>query len=195
MNYEIKKTKSLNLRVQIKIDKSTEKVVVVVFKPTLLPMFLLNRFVNSKKDWIEKGVKKFEKKLLDPTFLEQLKKRKISKKIVRQEYLQKKEEARTLVNIKLDFWKKYYLENFKVNFVWKKVAIKNSKTRWGSCSSKKNLNFTYKILDLEPAEQDYLIVHEICHLAQMDHSKDFWKLVSLGIPDFKNLRKSMKKIK
>jgi predicted metal-dependent hydrolase len=112
----------------------------------------------------------------------------------RSEYLDQKEHARKLVQEKLDHWKKFYLENFGIHFVWRRVAIKNSKTRWGSCSSQKNLNFSYKILTLSPEGQDYLIVHELCHLIQMNHSKNFWDLVGLGIPNYKKLRKNLRGI-
>jgi len=107
----------------------------------------------------------------------------------RKDYLLKKELARNIVLEKLTFWKNFYKESFGVDFVWNRVAIKNSKTRWGSCSSKKNLNFSYKICDLPVESQDYLIVHELCHLVHMNHSKDFWGLVERSVPDFEKQRK------
>ena len=55
-------------------------------------------------------------------------------------------------------------------------------TRWGSCSSKKNLNFNYKIIFLSPQEQNYLIIHELCHLQEMNHSPAFWSLVKKQTP-------------
>lgn len=107
----------------------------------------------------------------------------------RKDYLLKKEQARNIVLAKLTFWKSFYKESFGVDFVWNRVAIKNSKTRWGSCSSKKNLNFSYKIFDIPTESQDYLVVHELCHLVHMNHSKTFWELVERGVPDFEKQRK------
>jgi predicted metal-dependent hydrolase len=115
-----------------------------------------------------------------------------SKKEKRKEYLLQKEDARKLVEQKLLFWKKYYYENFSINLEYKRVAIKNSVSRWGSCSSKKNLNFSYKIISLKEEEQDYLIVHELCHLLEMNHGENFWKLVSMGVPKYKDLRKKLR---
>ncbi|HTH92921.1 MAG TPA: M48 family metallopeptidase [Candidatus Paceibacterota bacterium] len=102
-------------------------------------------------------------------------------------YKKYKEEARVLVHARLEHFNQYY------NLPYKKVFIKNPKTRWGSCSSAGNLNFSYKILFLDPALQDYLIVHELCHLKQFNHSKAFWDLVSEQIPDYKKLHVVLKR--
>lgn len=72
------------------------------------------------------------------------------------------------------------------------MFIKNTKTKWGSCSSKKNLNFSYKIALLDPELQDYLIVHEMCHLAEMNHGKGFWDLVAQQIPHHVALNKKLR---
>lgn len=75
---------------------------------------------------------------------------------------------------------------------WKRIAIRNQRTRWGSCSKRGNLNFNYKIALLPPYLADYIIVHELCHLAQMNHSKKFWDLVAQTIPDWKERRKEIR---
>lgn len=118
----------------------------------------------------------------------------IKKKVKKgqKEYLEKKEEARKIVLEKLKFWQKYYFDNFQIKLEYKKVFIKNVKTRWGSCSSRKNLNFNYKVVFLEQDLQDYLIVHELCHLLEMNHSGSFWDLVSLAIPDWKVKKQFLK---
>jgi len=64
-----------------------------------------------------------------------------------------------------------------MNLQYNNISIKSLQTRWGSCSSKKNLNFSYKIIFLSEKDQNYLIVHELSHLTYMNHSKDFWDLV------------------
>ncbi len=179
-NYTLKKSKGRYLRVQVKPGGTVE-----VFKPRLMPVFLVERFLKQKEGWI---LGKIEKQKKTPPNLPLLKGRNSARK----EYLEKKEEARKIVLEKLEYWKVFYKENFGVDFVWKNVSIKNSKTRWGSCSSKKNLNFSYKIIFLSPNAQDYLIVHELCHLIHMNHSKNFWYLVQKGIPEYKKLRKILK---
>jgi hypothetical protein len=73
-----------------------------------------------------------------------------------------------------------------------KVSIKNQKTRWGSCSGKRNLSFNYKIIFMPENLRDYIIIHELCHLKEMNHSKNFWTLVSQKVSDYKALRKQIK---
>ncbi len=101
-------------------------------------------------------------------------------------YMKHKEQARTLVYAKLEFWNQAY------NFTYRRVAIRDTKTRWGSCSKKSNLNFNYKIVFLSEKQIDYIIIHELCHLGQFNHSQAFWDLVAHTIPDYKDIRKSLK---
>ena len=122
-------------------------------------------------------------------------KRKPNSVVSKKEYAQHVDKARKIVHEKLEAWHKFYLENFNVELNYNRVAIKNSKTRWGSCSSKKNLNFSYKIVFLNEEERDYLIIHELCHLQQMNHGPNFWKLVSLGCPNFLVLRHKLRRWK
>lgn len=67
-----------------------------------------------------------------------------------------------------------------------RVSIKDMHTRWGSCSSKGNLNFNYRILFLPVELVDYIIVHELVHLQEMNHSQKFWRQVGRVIPDYKH---------
>jgi predicted metal-dependent hydrolase len=71
------------------------------------------------------------------------------------------------------------------------VAIKNMKSRWGSCSSKGNLNFHYRVAFLPEELLDYVIVHELCHLKLFNHSKAFWNLVAEKSPNYSQLRKQL----
>ncbi|APU59302.1 M48 family metallopeptidase [Clostridium botulinum] len=84
----------------------------------------------------------------------------------------------------------YYSSILKV--VPKNIVIKNQKTLWGSCSSKGNINYNYKIVMAPLKILDYIVVHELCHLVHMNHSKDFWHLVESIIPDFKERRNWLK---
>ncbi|KEJ03600.1 M48 family metallopeptidase [Clostridium botulinum] len=74
----------------------------------------------------------------------------------------------------------------------KNIVVKNQKTLWGSCSSKGNINYNYKIVMAPLKILDYIVVHELCHLVHMNHSKDFWHLVESIIPDFKERRNWLK---
>ena len=109
-------------------------------------------------------------------------------RVVRRVTTKKREVARIFVENRISYFNKFY--NFKIN----RIAIKNTKTRWGSCSSKKNLNFNYKIIYLRPELADYLIVHELCHLGELNHSKRFWALVSKTIPNYTIINKELKRM-
>ncbi|MDB5266632.1 MAG: putative metal-dependent hydrolase [Parcubacteria group bacterium] len=97
-------------------------------------------------------------------------------------YLKHREEARALVKERLEYWNQFY------GYTYNRVAIKDHKTRWGSCSKKGNLNFNYRVVFLPPALQDYLIVHELCHLGEFNHSPAFWTLVGKTVPDYEKRR-------
>ena len=77
-------------------------------------------------------------------------------------------------------------------FKFNKVNIRNQKTRWGSCSAKGNINFNYKIALLPERLADYIIVHELCHLGEFNHSRKFWDLVVEAIPDHREIRSELK---
>ena len=83
---------------------------------------------------------------------------------------------------------KYF--NHAYGFAYNRISIRDQKTRWGSCSRSGNLNFNYRIALLPPHLADYVIVHELCHLDELNHSKNFWTLMARVIPNPKELRRS-----
>jgi hypothetical protein len=104
------------------------------------------------------------------------------------QYLKYKEKTRILVENRISEFNKFY--NYKIN----RIAIRNQRTRWGSCSKHGNLNFNYKLALIPEKLADYVIVHEICHLGEFNHSKNFWDLVEKTIPDYKTRREELMKI-
>ncbi|HEX4799404.1 MAG TPA: M48 family metallopeptidase, partial [Candidatus Paceibacterota bacterium] len=104
-------------------------------------------------------------------------------------YLQHKERAREFVHERLVFWNTHY------GFSYGKVAIRNQSSRWGSCSSKHNLNFNYRIIFLSPELADYIIVHELCHLEVFSHAPHFWDLVARTIPEYLYLKKQLANVR
>jgi len=74
------------------------------------------------------------------------------------------------------------------------VKIRDQSSRWGSCSWKGNLNFSYKLVLLPEHLADYVVVHELCHLREMNHSPRFWALVSQTVPDYRAKRRELKKL-
>ena len=69
------------------------------------------------------------------------------------------------------------------------ITIRNQKTRWGSCSSVGNLNYNWKLVLMPPGVLDYVVVHELAHRREMNHSAAFWKVVATWMPDYKKYRK------
>ncbi len=82
----------------------------------------------------------------------------------------------------------------KTGLQYQKITIRDQKTRWGSCSSLKNINLNLKLIFLPPHLVDYVITHELCHTQVLSHSAAFWKLVSEYYPDYKEARKQIRSI-
>ncbi len=73
------------------------------------------------------------------------------------------------------------------------VVISKAKSRWGSCSRSGKLSFSFRLVKMADEIVDYVIVHELCHLREFNHSKQFWSLVKEILPDFQKVRKELKK--
>lgn len=72
------------------------------------------------------------------------------------------------------------------------IHIRQQKTRWGSCSSKGNLNFNWRLVLMPEEVMDYVIIHELCHLRYMNHSKEFWQYVGSVMPDYAKWKQWLK---
>ena len=69
------------------------------------------------------------------------------------------------------------------------ITVRDQKSRWGSCSSRGTLSFNYRLIFAPPLILDYVVVHELCHLTHMNHSKDFWNMVASVMPEYKECRR------
>ena len=77
-------------------------------------------------------------------------------------------------------------------FFYEKIRITRAQTRWGSCSSRKTLSFSYRLMQYPKECIDYVIIHELCHLRQMNHSQAFWQEVEQIMPDYRQAEKILK---
>ncbi len=102
-------------------------------------------------------------------------------------YVAHKERARVFINERLEYFNAHY------QLQYKRVFIKNQKSCWGSCSANANLNFNYKLVFLPPHLADYVIIHELCHLAELNHSPAFWAHVAKACPDFAQHRNELRR--
>jgi predicted metal-dependent hydrolase len=97
-----------------------------------------------------------------------------------------KKEARAIFNERVA----YYAQ--KNDFDVKKVKLSSARTRWGSCSSKGYINLTWRLVMAPLAIIDYVVVHELCHLREANHSSTYWAQVAAIMPDYKSRRKWLK---
>jgi len=168
--YTLKKVRrSRHIRISVYQDGR-----VVITAPYYETYKRMERFLRENKSWIAAKIQAQK-----------------NKKVVapggdKNHYKKHKKEARLVIQEKLDFFNEYY------KFPYARVSIRNQKTRWGSCSEHGNLNFSYKILFLPKEAADYIIVHELCHLKEMNHSRHFWNLVAETIPNYRAIRKNLK---
>ena len=172
ISYTIKTTNRTK-KILISIDTNGQ---LTVLKSPFVSIEKVKKIIEQKYEWI---IDKIQKQKSKP--------RKILSIYNEKDFKENKEKARSLIKERLDYFNQFY--NYNINNVY----IRNPKSRWGSCSSKNNLNFSYKLFLLPPELCDYIIVHELCHLQEMNHGKNFWSLVEKTIPDYKNLIKELKK--
>jgi hypothetical protein len=148
---------------------------VVVTMPRNLEESIVERFIQDKTKWL----------LAKINFFKQFKGQPVTHH-GRRDYLKHKDEAHVLAEEKVSHFNEFY--GYKIN----KINIKNQKTRWGSCSRSGNLNFNYKILFLSEKQRDYVIVHELCHFKEFNHSGNFWSLVAETFPQWRAAKKELK---
>ncbi len=206
MNYQIQHHPRAQ-HIKIKITPQAE---VIVVAPRDCPTFFIDRFVREHTDWIEKNLKKIQehqpakKKNADEISLFG----KSYQKVIgdRSEYplgvrisgnkviITPVTQNKTSIDKSLQQFLKSTAEKYitprthqlakqmKVSF--KDIAFKNQKTRWGSCSSLGNLNFNWKLVHSPPAVIDYVLIHELAHRTEMNHSAAFWDIVRKFDPEY-----------
>lgn len=147
---------------------------VIVTIPRRGSVRMARLFVSHHAAWIERALQRVERRRVTLPW-----------KGTREEYLATKEQARALVEERLRFF------NMQYGYAYTGISIRNQRTRWGSCSRHGRLNFNYRIAFLPPELVNYIIVHELCHLQQMNHSGRFWTLVSRTLPNYLQLRRTL----
>jgi predicted metal-dependent hydrolase len=149
----------------------------IVRAPYRYPREKIDALVLEKKDWIEKSLKKVEKREAEKSKIEKF----------------SQEEIRALAEQALQVIPKrvaYYAEKLGVSYG--RITIRNQKSRWGSCSSKGNLNFNCLLMLTPPEVLDSVVVHELCHRKEMNHSERFYQEVLRVYPDYWKYHKWLK---
>ena len=139
----------------------------------------IEEILKKKEAWISKHIEKIKK-------TKERLEAESTEKLTREKVIALAEEALKVIPERVEYFAKV------IGVTYGKITIRNQKTRWGSCSSKGNLNFNC-LLMLAPSEVlDYVVVHELCHRKQMNHSKAFWLEVEKVLPNYKEVRKWLK---
>ncbi len=161
-DYTVIRTSRKTLVMQVKDGK------VIVRSPEWLPDEYIDSFVNRKKDWIEKTLKRQKE------YREAARQNKLTKEDV--DALA--DEARRVLPERVA----YYAE--KMGVTYGRITIRCQRTRWGSCTSKGNLNFNCLLMLAPPEVQDTVVVHELCHRKVMGHSPAFYDEVHKAFPEY-----------
>lgn len=171
IEYKIRKSnRARRLRIAVYCDAT-----VVVTAPYGINENKVEKFITEKANWIISKL----------NFFKQFKHSFIADNS-QESYLKHKFKALELAERKIEYYNK--ICNFKFN----KINIKNQRTKWGSCSKKGNLNFNYKIALMPERIADYIIIHELCHLKEFNHSGKFWNLVAEFMPDYLKIKEELK---
>jgi len=159
---------------------------VTVTKPLRMSVKAAERFVATYESWILAAQEAFRRKA------ERQKKRGIEQiQLPRprkgsKAYKEARDTARALVTERLRYFNTQY------GYPYGSISIRDQKTRWGSCSAAGNLSFNYRLIYLPPVLQDYIVVHELCHTREHNHSPAFWAHVARALPDHASLRKELR---
>lgn len=172
MNIEVIRSNRKSVAVEIRSDAT-----VLVRAPFIMKDAEIWEFLKEKENWILTHLEKVQERRKELKTIEKLSVTEIHKLA---------DLALKVISVKV----KHYAGLMNVQYG--RITIRNQKTRWGSCSSKGNLNFNC-LLMLAPDEVvDYVVIHELCHLIEMNHSKAFWQQVEQIMPDYKKHRKWLK---
>ena len=140
---------------------------VIVRAPKRISKKEIDKIVKSKEEWIKKTLAK-------------------TKNESKKEKLYTDEDFKTIVEETANELIR------ETGLVPNKVRIRDIKYAWGSCSTNKNVTISYKLIYYSKEAIKYVILHELCHIKYMNHSKDFWNLVATYMPNYKEIKKEFK---
>ena len=172
ISYQIIRSQRKTMSLEIKPDGQ-----IIVRAPLRLSQVRIRRFVEQKQEWILKNLEKIQKREVQRETVPGLSKEERTR--LQQEVCRKIPERTA-----------YFAE--KIGVSYGRITLRQQKTRWGSCSANGNLNFNWLLILAPPEVLDYVVVHELCHRRQMNHSQAFWNEVSAVLPGYKEQKKWLK---
>ena len=165
MKKEIIRSKRKTVALQIRPDGT-----LLVRAPRYMPAREIDRYIKENKNWIEKHLEQI--KTSDPV-------KKQEGQLSQKDIEELKAKARPIICARVEYYAKM------MGISYGRVAIRCQKTRWGSCSSKGNLNFNCLLTLMPPEILDYVVVHELAHRKELNHSAAFWSIVEDTLPDYR----------
>ena len=209
--YTLKKSRKRRKTISLQIGNKSE---LVIAAPHFTPISEINRFVQEKQNWIHQAIQKNKEALiknkakeyipgerfyyLGESFpLETFSEKNEREGLVfldnrfylnapgvlakKREYFIRwyKRKAKEYFTARVDFYSR------ELNLRAKSVKITSAEKRWGSCSGKDNLSFSFRLIMAPPAVIDYVVVHELMHIKEKNHSSRFWQLMESAMPQYK----------
>ncbi len=167
IEYELRRSGRRTLSIEVNREAK-----VIVHAPNRMPISQIEGFITSHLHWIEEKQRKAaENKLPDLT---------------EEDIAALKEKARAVLTEKTEYYAK------KMGVAYTHIGITSAKTRFGSCSKKGSINYSWRLMLYPPAAWDYVVVHELSHLIHFDHSAAFWQTVGGYLPNYKEIQKLLR---
>lgn len=172
ITYEIIKSSRKTIAVEVRQDGS-----VLVRAPRNCPQSRIDTFLKEKQAWVLAKVEEQKEKEADSMKIQPLSE--AEQRLYR-------DKARDIFEQKVS----YYARMMGVSYG--RIAIRDQKTRWGSCSGEGNLNFNWRLIFAPAGVLDYVVVHELAHRKEMNHSPRFWRVVEDTMPEYRKYQKWLK---
>ena len=172
MDYSVIRSNRKSLSIEVNSDAR-----VIVRAPYKVSEVFIAKFVEEKSNWINRAICKIRERQKNMDKVNPLSRVEIDEladralKII-------PEKVMNYANI--------------MGVSYNRITIRNQKTRWGSCSAKGNLNFNCLLMLVPNEVQNYVVVHELCHLKEMNHSVRFWAEVEKVMPNYREYKKWLK---
>lgn len=204
--YEIKRSKRKTIAIHITSDGRVE-----VRSPYRVSKAIIDEFVKSKESWIDKHLTAINNRVKTPLTIGG------SMLFLGKEYPLLKNEGQSyfdgdamyiqkgtnIYNALAEFYRSkakklipdmVHASEAVMGLNANKISITSAKTRWGSCSGKNNLNFTWRLMMAEPEVIKYVIIHELAHIKEKNHGKRFWTLVEQYEPEYKTKKEKLRQL-
>ena len=149
---------------------------ILVRAPQKASTAMIREFVDAHGAWIAKTIKRQSQQTV-PGAADEAEQKRLRQK------------AKEVIRARVE----YYAP--KMGVTYNRIFIKEQKTRWGSCRAAGNLNFNWKLILTGEKQLDYVVVHELAHRKQMNHSPQFWREVEKVLPDYKERRRRLKEFR